>query len=192
MTLTKKAPVDEHAVPPLERRSDRLGSWWVIVGFALILLLALGWRFVADPSLSAPTRDPAWYTWRAGVIMEDDPGSIAGDWGPDNLFSGGYRVAVPLAGALLQRVAGISSLSFSAFLMLGIPILTGLALGAGAFRSFRDPLVVLLTMLAAAGLFLTTPYVGYLDNITVLFLLSLIVAFADAAGRRGALASRSS
>ena len=56
--------------------------------------------------------------------------------------------------------------------MLGIPILTGLALGAGAFRRFRDPLVVLLTMLAAAGLFLTTPYVGYLDNITVLFLLS--------------------
>ena len=67
---------------------SRLGSWWVIVGFALILLLALGWRFIADPSLSAPTRDPAWYTWRAGVILEDDPGSIADDWGPDNLFSG--------------------------------------------------------------------------------------------------------
>jgi MFS transporter len=41
--------------------------------------------------------------------------------------------------------------------------------------------VVILTMLATAGLFLTTPYVGYLDNITVLFLLCLIVAFADAA-----------
>ena len=166
-------------LPPT--RPSRLGSWWVIVGFALVLLLALGWRFIADPSLSAPTRDPAWYTWRASVILEDDPGSIAGDWGPDNLFSGGYRVAVPLAGALLQRVAGISNYSFSAFLMLGIPILTGLALGAGAFRSRRDPLVVLLTMLATAGLFLTTPYVGYLDNITVLFLLCLIVAFADAA-----------
>ena len=168
-------------MPPLPTPPSRLGSWWVIVGFALVLLLALGWRFIADPSLSAPTRDPAWYTWRAGVILEDDPGSIAGDWGPDNLFSGGYRVAVPLAGALLQRVAGISNYSFSAFLMLGIPILTGLALGAGAFRSRRDPLVVLLTMLGTAGLFLTTPYVGYLDNITVLFLLSLIVAFADAA-----------
>ena len=90
-------------------------------------------------------------------------------------------MTVPLAGALLQRVSGISTYSFSAFLMLGIPILTGLALGAGAFRSERDPLIVLLTMLATAGLFLTTPYVGYLDNITVLFLLSLIVAFADAA-----------
>jgi MFS family permease len=152
----------------------------MILGFALLLLLALGWRFIADPSLSAPTRDPAWYTWRAGVILEDDPGSVAGDWGPDNLFSGGYRVTVPLAGALLQRVSGISTYSFSAFLMLGIPILTGLALGAGAFRSRGDPLLVLLTMLATAGLFLTTPYVGYLDNITVLFLLCLIVAFAEA------------
>ena len=181
MTLTRTAKTDEHAVPPLPEHPNRLGSWWVIVGFALALLLALGWRFIADPSLSAPTRDPAWYTWRAGVILEDDPGSVAGDWGPDNLFSGGYRVTVPLAGALLQRVAGISTYSFSAFLMLGIPILTGLALGAGAFRSRRDPLIVLLTMLATAGLFLTTPYVGYLDNITVLFLLCLIVAFADAA-----------
>jgi MFS family permease len=181
VTLTRTSQADEHAVPPLSTPSSRLGSWWVIVGFALILLLALGWRFIADPSLSAPTRDPAWYTWRAGVILEDDPGSVAGDWGPDNLFSGGYRVTVPLAGALLQRVAGISNYSFSAFLMLGIPILTGLALGAGGFRSKRDPLIVLLTMLATAGLFLTTPYVGYLDNITVLFLLSLIVAFADSA-----------
>ncbi len=181
MTLTRTAQADEHAVPPPAPSTSRLGSWWAIVGFALILLLALGWRFIADPSLSAPTRDPAWYTWRAGLILEDDPGSIASDWGPDNLFSGGYRVTVPLAGALLQRVSGISTYSFSAFLMLGIPILTGLALGAGAFRSRRDPLIVLLTMLATAGLFLTTPYVGYLDNITVLFLLSLIVAFADAA-----------
>jgi len=181
VTLTRTPQADEHAVPPPPLRPSRLGSWWVIVGFALILLSALGWRFIADPSLSAPTRDPAWYTWRASVILEDDPGSIAGDWGPDNLFSGGYRVTVPLTGALLQRVAGISTYSFSAFLMLGIPILTGLALGAGAFRSRGDPLVVLLTMLATAGLFLTTPYVGYLDNITVLFLLCLIVAFADAA-----------
>ena len=180
VTLTRTSQADEHAVPPPPARSSRLGSWWAIVGFALVLLLALGWRFIADPSLSAPTRDPAWYTWRAGVILEDDPGSVAGDWGPDNLFSGGYRVTVPLAGALLQRVSGISTYSFSAFLMLGIP-------SSPAWRSVRvpsgagRPAVVLLTMLATAGLFLTTPYVGYLDNITVLFLLCLIVAFADAA-----------
>jgi MFS family permease len=179
VTLTRTSQADEHAVPPAPARASIFDSWWAIVGFALVLLLALGWRFVADPSLSAPTRDPAWYTWRAAVILEDDPGAIATDWGPDNLFSGGYRVTVPLAGALLQRVAGVGPYTFSAFLMLGIPILTGLALGAGAYRSTRDGRAVLLTMLATAALFLTTPYVGYLDNMTVLFLLGLIVAFAD-------------
>ncbi len=65
--------------------------------------------------------------------------------------------------------------------MVAMPILTGLAFGAALFRSRRDPLIVLTTMLASAAIFLTTPYVGYLDNITVLFLLSLIVAFAGAA-----------
>ncbi|HEX6130525.1 MAG TPA: hypothetical protein VF044_02285, partial [Actinomycetota bacterium] len=154
---------------------------WAIAGFAVLLLVVLGWRFIADPSLSAPTRDPAWYTWRAQVILEDDPASVVGEWGPNNLFSGGYRVTVPLAGALLQRVAGIDRYSFSAFLMLGIPILTGLALGAALFRSRRDPLVVFTTLLASAALFLTTPYVGYLDNITVLFLLALTFPFLHVA-----------
>ena len=32
-------------------------------------------------------------------------------------------------------------------------------------------------MLSTAALFMTTPYVGYLDNITVLYFLSLILAF---------------
>ena len=149
-----------------------LGSWWMIGGFAALLLLILGWGLITHPTWTAPTRDPAWYTWRANVILHSNPGSIAGDWGPGNVFAGGYRVTVPLAGAMLQRVAAISPYTFSAFLMVAVPVLTGLALGAGAFRARRDALVVLLTMLAAAALFLTTPYVGYLDDITVLFLIS--------------------
>ena len=145
------------------------------------MLGALGWRFVADPSLAAPTRDPAWYTWRANVVMQDDPGSIVRDWGPNGLFSGGYRVTVPLEGALLQRVVGIDTYSFAKFLMLGVPILTGLALGAGAVRSRKDPVAFLTMLLATVALFLTTPYVGYLDNITVLFLLALMLPFLQAA-----------
>jgi hypothetical protein len=164
-------------VPRADRGDGRFGSWWLIAGFALLLLVVMGWRFIADPSLSAPTRDPAWYTWRAQIILEDDPAEVASSWGPNELFAGGYRVTVPLAGALLQQVAGIDRYSFSAFLMLGIPILTGLALGAALHRSRRDPLVVLTTLLASAALFLTTPYVGYLDNITVLFLLALTIPF---------------
>ena len=166
-----------------DRSASPLGSWWVVGGFALLLLLILGWKFLADPSLSAPTRDPAWYTWRAQVVLEGDPVRVVQEWGPDGLFAGGYRVSVPVAGALLQQVVGIDRYSFSAFLMLGIPILTGLALGAAFFRSRKDPLVVLTTMLATVALFLTTPYVGYLDNITVLFLLSLMIPFVDAARR---------
>ena len=153
----------------------------MIGGFALLMLLVLGWKFLADPSLSAPTRDPAWYTWRAQVILEGDPVRVAQEWGPNGLFAGGYRVTVPLAGALLQQVVGIDRYTFSAYLMIGIPILTGLALGAALFRSRRDPLVVLTTLLATVALFLTTPYVGYLDNITVLFLLSLMIPFVHEA-----------
>jgi MFS family permease len=145
------------------------------------MLLVLGWKFLADPSLSAPTRDPAWYTWRAQVILESDPLRVAEEWGPNGLFAGGYRVTVPLAGALLQQVVGIDRYTFSAYLMIGLPILTGLALGAALFRSRRDPLVVLTTLLATVALFLTTPYVGYLDNITVLFLLALTIPFVHEA-----------
>ncbi|HEX6008539.1 MAG TPA: hypothetical protein VFZ50_00395, partial [Actinomycetota bacterium] len=155
----------------------------------LIVLVAFGWTFLQDPSISAPTRDPAWYTWRSNLIMNDEPGLVAGDWGPlicaeggsstacSSMFGGGYRVSVPLYGSILQRVAGIDLYTFSAFMMVGVPALTGLALGAFSWRRYRDPLLFLLVMLATAALFMTTPYVGYLDNLVVLYFLSLILAF---------------
>ena len=52
------------------RREACSPRWWAIALVVVILGLALGWRFLADPSLSAPTRDPAWYTWR----RPGDPG----------------------------------------------------------------------------------------------------------------------
>jgi MFS family permease len=171
-TVTAEAPASDEAAP-----RNLLGSWWVIVGFAVLLLLAFGWQLLLHPTWTAPTRDPAWYTWRANLILQANPGSIAREWGPDAVFSGGYRVTAPLAGALLQRVAGIDQYSFSAFLMVGIPVLGGLALGAAGFRSRRDPLIVLIAMLAAAAMFLTVPYVGYLDDLTMLFLLCVALAF---------------
>ena len=179
LTDTERAQAATDDTPPAVE--SRLGAWWVIAGLAVLLLVILGWKFMADPSISAPTRDPAWYTWRANVILQSNPVTVAQEWGPAGLFSGGYRITVPLAGALLQRVAGLDQYSFSAFLMIGVPVLTGLALGAGAFRSRRDPLAMLMTMIVSAALFLTTPYVGYLDNITVLFLLGLMFPFLHAA-----------
>ena len=62
-------------------------------------------------------------------------------------------------------------------MMVGVLVLTDSALGAFSWRTHRDPLLFLLVMLSTAALFMTTPYVGYLDNITVLYFLSLILAF---------------
>ena len=116
--------------PDAPERPSILSSWWAIALTALVLGLSLGWRFLANPSLSAPTRDPAWYTWRAQVILDANPNRVVQEWGPNGLFAAGYRVSVPLMGALLQRVAGIDRYTFSTLFMIGIPILAGLALGA--------------------------------------------------------------
>jgi MFS family permease len=176
MALTKDRSEEAVQVPEAERRFG-LSSPWVLVGAIAFLLIAFGWTFLRDPSISAPTRDPAWYTWRSNLMMHDAPGLIAGDWGPFSMFGGGYRVTVPLLGSILQRVAGIDLYTFSAFMMIGVPVLTGLALGAFSWRTHKDPVLFLLVMLSTAALFMTTPYVGYLDNITVLYFLSLILAF---------------
>ena len=171
----------EDAPPKVPSRPRILGTWWAIALTALVLGLAYAWRFLADPSLSAPTRDPAWYTWRAQVILDANPNRVVQEWGPHGLFSAGYRVSVPVMGALLQRVAGIDRYTFSTLFMIGIPILAGLALGAALFRSRRHPLAIHMAMLAAAALFLATPYVGYLDQATVLLLFCLMIPFVDEA-----------
>lgn len=149
----------------------------ILVAAIAAMLLAFGWTFLRNPSISAPTRDPAWYTWRANLLMHDTPGLIAGQWGPFSMFSGGYRVSVPLFGAMLVRVTGIDLYTFSAFMMIGIPILAGLALAAFGYRVHGERLLFLLVLFATAALFMTPPYVGYLDNITVLYILSATLAF---------------
>ena len=171
----QQAPAERHDRPRI------LGTWWSIAITVLILGLSLGWRFLADPSLSAPTRDPAWYTWRAQVILDADPNRVVQDWGPHGLFSAGYRISVPVMGALLQRVAGIDRYTFSTLFIIGIPLLTGLALAAAFYRSRQRPLVIHMAMLAAVALFLSTPYIGYLDNATILLLLCLMIPFVDEA-----------
>ena len=158
-----------------------LGHPAVLVIAIIVGLLAFGFGFLRDPSISAPTRDPAWYTWRSNLMMHDSPALLVGDWGPFAMFGGGYRVAVPMYGSIMQRVAGIDLYTFSAMMMVGVPVLTGLVMGAFSYRRRRDPLLFLIVMLATAALFMTTPYQGYLDNITVLFLLSLLLAFLEPA-----------
>jgi hypothetical protein len=177
MATDEMVTVPEAAETDADPRRSLLGSWWAIALTAVALALSLGWRFLLDPSLSAPTRDPAWYTWRAQVILDANPVRVVQDWGPNGLFSAGYRVSVPVLGALLQRVAGIDRYTFSTLFMIGIPVFAGLALAAAFYRSRRDPVVIHMAMLAAVALFMSTPYIGYLDNATVLFLLCLTIPF---------------
>ena len=64
-------------------------------------------NFLLHPTLTAPTRDPGWYTWRAQLLTAAKPSSVVRDWGPFGMFSGGYRVSMLLTGAWLIRMAGI-------------------------------------------------------------------------------------
>jgi hypothetical protein len=95
-------------------------------------------------------------------------------------------------GAVLNRIAGIAPQRFTILMMIGTPLLASAALGAFAYRSKGRPFLYLITMLAGVGLFLTTPYLGYLDDVTCLFLLATALPFLAPSrtswGARSALA----
>src|SRR5919198_4304916 len=191
MALTKvRPPRPREAADP--ERPNLLASPWVLLGSVAAVLLLFGGVFLIHPTLSPPTRDPAWYTWRAELLAHAPPASIVHEWGPYGMFSGGYRVTTPLLGAWLIQVAGVSRFTFSILVMVAAPALTGLALGAFGWRHRRDPVLFLLTLFATAATFLTTPYVGYMDNIVCLYILALTLPFIRAArtswGARSALA----
>src|SRR5262245_60340405 len=98
MAVTKPAPTDTGA--PDERPSEERRTWianpWVLVASAALVLGLFGWNFLLHPTISAPTRDPAWYTWRAQLLTAAPPLDVVREWGPFGMFSGGYRVTMPL------------------------------------------------------------------------------------------------
>jgi len=103
MALTKTAPTQA----PAEREEPTrwMGKPIVLLLACLIVLTIFGFSFIQDPSRSAQTRDPAWYTWRVGLITDAYPGEIVREWGPFSMFSGGGPLVVIIAfvalGALL-------------------------------------------------------------------------------------------
>jgi Major Facilitator Superfamily len=197
MTTERRVAVAEAASPepgPPER-IGRAGGWflsspWLLLGSAVLMLVLFGWNFLLHPTLSAPSRDPAWYTWRAQLLTAAAPSSVVREWGPFGMFSGGYRVSMPLTGAWLMRMGGIHRYTFSIIVMVGIPTLGSLALAAFAWRHRRDPVALLMTFFASAALFLTIPYVGYMDNVTCLWILALTLPFLRPA-REGSWGARS-
>src|SRR5436190_20796104 len=163
--MTEIKTADVVSVPDAPEPGDgqgrgALNHLWVFLVAIGLLLLIFGWQFIHDPSLTAPTRDPAWYTWRSGIIVHANPGLVPQDWGPFHMFGGGYRVSVPVIGALLANIAGTAQSSFAAIMMCFVPILAGLAFGAAAYRSTKSAWLYLLTMAVTGLLYLTTSYVG--------------------------------
>jgi hypothetical protein len=153
-----------------------------------ILLLAFGWTFVDNPERGAPTRDPAFYTWRTAALLSEDPETLLEVTGPLGLFSGGYRVSPPIIGGFLSSVAGMAPRSAVALIMVGLPALTAALLAGLAFRYRRDPLLWHAVAYGSAGMLLTPPFVGYLDNVLCLFFLGAALWFLEPA--RTSLAGR--
>ena len=147
---------------------------------AAILLLLFAWPFIGGDRV-APTKDPAYYTWRTEALITEDPLTLLEIEGPNGIFAAGYRVAAPVIGGLLRHVVGVGSLSVTVFLMVGLPVGIALLLAAFARRIIPDPIVWHATAVAAAGLLLTPPFVGYLDNVLCLFFLAASLHFLAAA-----------
>jgi hypothetical protein len=144
---------------------------------AVILFGLFGWTFISNPDRLAPTRDPAFYTWRTEALLTEDPATVVGITGPFDMFGAGYRVSEPVFSAFLRHIPAISSLKVSVLMMAVIPPLTALLLAGFAYRQRRDPLLFHSVAFAAGGLYLTYPFVGYLDNILCLLWLAAAIWF---------------
>ncbi len=191
MRTSEAAPARTSRGAITSRRREVVFDVAIVVAFGL-LLLGLAWPFLKDTTRLAVTKDPAWYTWRGKLILEANPALLLTKHGPFGMLSGGYRITTPVFGALLNRVAGIAPQRFTILQMILAPLMASAALGAFAYRNKRRPFLFLITMLAGVGLFMTTPYLGYLDDVTCLFLLATMLPFLAPArtswGARSAVA----
>jgi hypothetical protein len=169
-------PPDRDATPV-----DRwLGHPGAFVVTTVVLFALFGWTFITNSERVAPTKDPAYYTWRTEVLISDDPVALLEIEGAFGMFAGGYRITAPVIGGFLRHIPGISSLNVTVLLMVGLPVLTALSLATFAYRHRRDPLIWHAVAFGSASLFLTPPFVGYLDNMLCLFWLAAALPFLPA------------
>ncbi|MGH2681993.1 MAG: hypothetical protein ACRDIX_02025 [Actinomycetota bacterium] len=148
---------------------------------ALAVIAAWLVPFVGISTAVPPGSDVAWYTWRAEVLTAFHPGALVAMDGPLDVFGGGYRVATPLLAALLGEVAGMDRYSVSVVLVAGRQALVALAAGSAAYRFWPDPLLFAITTLFAGGILFARPFLGVVDNMFTLLLLTAAVWFV---GRR--------
>lgn len=175
-TLTERDP--EQSLPN-DGITRVLGHPAAFLATAALLLALFGWTFVANPDRVAPTKDPAYYTWRTEAMISEKPVKQLEIEGAFNMFAGGYRVAAPVIGGFLRNIPGISTLRVTVLFMVIIPVLTALLLGGFAYRHRRDPLIFHAVAIGSASLFLTPPFVGYLDNVLCLLFLAAALFFIE-------------
>lgn len=144
---------------------------------ALVLLWIFAGPFITDPARIAPTKDPAYYSWRIETLVSEKPAALLGVRGAFGMFAGGYRISNAVLGAYFREIAGISLLKTTVLIMIGLPWITALVLAGFAYRQRRDPLIWHAVAFGSAGMFLTPPYVGYMDNVLCLFFLSAAIWF---------------
>jgi hypothetical protein len=177
-TSERVRPKAEGTLPKIDRV---LGHPVAFAATALVLLALYGWTFVANPQRVAPTKDPAYYTWRTEALISEEPVHLLEIKGAFDMFAGGYRIFAPVLGGFLRTLPGISSLHTTTFLMTVVPVVTALLLAGFAYRQRRDPLIFHAVAFGTASLYLTPPFVGYLDNILCLLFLAAAVWFLQPA-----------
>jgi hypothetical protein len=180
-TLNERAPARPDETEA--RYSRWLGHPLAFLLTAAILLALFGSTFILNGDRVAPTKDPAYYTWRTETLISDEPATLLEVEGAYEMFSGGYRIAASVIGGFLRHIPGISSLNMTIFLMVLVPVLTALLLGGYAYRQRRDPLIFHCVALGVGSLYLTPPFVGYLDNILCLMFLAAAIWFIEPARR---------
>ena len=144
---------------------------------AAVLFGVFGWTFISNPERLAPTKDPAYYTWRIEALITEEPVTLLEVEGAFDMYASGYRVSAAVIGGLLRQIPDIGALSVTSLLMVVIPVITALLMGGFAFRVRGDPLIFHLVTFGVASLYLTPPFVGYLDNILCLLFLAAAVWF---------------
>jgi hypothetical protein len=179
-TLTERAPEASGPHPTDHPYTDRLRHPAAILATVAILLAVFGWTFVTNPERVAPTKDPAYYNWRTEALVSEEPQTLLELEGAFEMFAGGYRVAAPVIGGLLRQIPGISQLNITIVLMVIVPVLTSLLLAGFAYRELRDPLAFHAVAFGVASLYLSPPFVGYLDNILCLMFLAASLHFMRA------------
>lgn len=163
--------------PPPGKDARILGHPAAFLATAAILLALFGWTFVSNQDRVAPTKDPAYYTWRTETQISEDPQTLLEVEGAYEMFSGGYRVSASVTGGFLRRIPAVSTLNVTVILMVVVPVLTALLLAGFAYRHRRDPLIFHSVAFGVASLYLTPPFVGYLDNILCLMFLAAALWF---------------